>query len=496
MFNFLTDTEQRQLDFVTEMYKTKDWMRLAAYAQKLNCSERALRMDLHWINDHFKEFHIETSIHGIRLNFTQGKNLDLFYQYLLQHSTHYQILEYIFLYEGLSLAQLSDKFSISSSTLYRYIKEINTKLIRHDFQIESSSLSLEGNEEKIRLYYYLYFDERYRYTNWQGKVMDTQALNDLLRFFITFTHFQVDFAFYHVFKLVSSINLVRYRRHHKVDTSDASINFDEIIPDLTDHQDVFSSIEDKLGIAVSNEMIHQVFTPYVQDGFSLSYDRLVLKAKKNPQLAESIHYLDTFFTDLAERHDVSLTNKEELIFSLHNASHLEDQEPQAGHILYDQNQIFVDQISEVHPIFSEDLLQGMRDYRHFLGKADSQEGSNYFFYSAFVFWHNLVPELHSQLKKVRLAVISSLHRSHANMYKDFIEKHFTEQVTVEVFSALKFSQQSLEQMDCDVLVTNFYIPSSNDKEIVYMENTPSSQDKIKLEGVITKLLSQLKKQNS
>src|SRR5699024_10792957 len=176
------------------------------------------------------------SNNGIRLNVNENAGLISLYQYILDHSMAFNLLENIFLNEKKTIAELTEVLYVSSSTIYRLVDLLNNRLEDKNMHIETNPCRILGSEEEIRYFFYNYFHEKYSSLAWPYKSINEKGLNMLLDFFIEFTNIEVDFAYYNIFKTVSVVNLIRYKHGHYIDTSNIQINFDDIISDLTAFQ--------------------------------------------------------------------------------------------------------------------------------------------------------------------------------------------------------------------------------------------------------------------
>src|SRR5699024_4670178 len=137
---------------------------------------------------------------------------------------------------------------------------------------------------------------------WPYPNLDENGLDLFLNFFIKFTHMDTDFAYYNIFKTVAAVNLIRYKQGHFVDTSNIQINFNEIIPDLTVYQENFAYFEETNQVKVDNMLIQQIFTPYISEEFSLSYERLNEKTKTQEKLSVEVIFLNKMLENLSKTH--------------------------------------------------------------------------------------------------------------------------------------------------------------------------------------------------
>lgn len=97
----------------------------------------------------------ELSFSGNELVFqlNQPASLDKIICYLLVESPKYQLLDYLFIKKELNVQMLTNYLSMSDSTVFRKIKELNNLLKEYDLKIKNGRLI--GEELQIR---YLYFE--------------------------------------------------------------------------------------------------------------------------------------------------------------------------------------------------------------------------------------------------------------------------------------------------------------------------------------------------
>ena len=484
MIELLTASQKRRLQLILTLAHADQWVPLKKLSERIRASIRVLQDDLTFFKESFVPADIQTSNKGIRLRFNSGYNLQSLYQFFLNDSKAFQLMEWVFLKEGVGIPELADHLAVSVPTIYRMIDQINRSIAPFDFQIEKNPCRIVGKEERIRYFFYQYFDEKYSYLNYPFVSIDEETFDTFLNFFIDLTEIPADFAFYNIFKITSSVNLIRYRQNHFVSTEEIRINFDEIIPSLDVYMAEFKQIEEKLQVKISTGLINQIFTPYVQEGFSLNAERFYAKAEENRALKENIAFLNQILTGISDQNDISLSNKDRVIFALNNAAHLEYQEPQSGYILYNKNKYFARDVQRNFPKFYEDLYEGMKAYREYLNKPTTEVGIYFFIYTLFSFWENLIPELQKQFKKVQVVILSDQHVRHAQMLKDFILFELGSQVEVDIFTKNIVKRETLEALDFDLILMNFPLTSFKDKRSVYVENVPVFHDLVKIQAAV------------
>lgn len=70
----------------------------------------------------------------------------------VKESLKFQLLDYLYRNKEFSIVQLTTKFMISESSLFRKIKELNQLLAAFDLQIKNGQL--QGEELQIRYFYF------------------------------------------------------------------------------------------------------------------------------------------------------------------------------------------------------------------------------------------------------------------------------------------------------------------------------------------------------
>lgn len=480
MRRLLNQTENRQLLLAEILQDNENWITLFELSKILGCSVRVLKDDLAHFKNNITELPIETSNNGIRLNKVNNRGLKRLYQYILYHSTAYNLLEIIFLEDRISVVNLIERLYVSSSTIYRLIDQINEIMEERNFKIETNPCRIVGSESEIRYFFYNYFHEKYSGLEWPYINLDENGVDLFLKFFIDFSHMETDFAYYNIFKTVSAVNLMRYKQGYFIDHSDILINFDEIIPDLSPYQEDFAYFEANNHVKVNNTLIQQIFTPYISEKFSLNYERLIEKTKVQQDLSIEVTFLNDMLENLSKTHQLSLKNKETVLINTINAAYLEYKEPRSGYILHNYNQEFALKIKSEFPHFYEDLYQSTKNFRKIMKKPLTDDGIYFIMHIIFIFWEDLLPELRRKFDKIKILVISDCHVSHSETIKDVIEYEFNEQIVVDVFSEMKLDHDVLKQLPYDLIVANFPLPALENQRTVYVEDLPTFFDLAKI----------------
>lgn len=492
MEELLRSNEIRRLRIAEVLYEKEDWMTISNLAKELNVSVRILKYDIEKFKNLFDDFTIETSRHGIRLQFYKNKSLKTLYKNVLNQSTSFQLLETLFLEQNHSTFELADLLYISPSTLYRMIDHINSVVSRYNFQVETNPCRLVGDEKSIRTFYILYFYEKYTRLDWAYDIFD-EEIDQFLYFVLGVVNYEIDFALFNIIKLMTTVNYTRYKQNNLLPIDQFDLNTDELFPVFASHTDSLQYFEEKLHLSLNIDVINQLFVPFVFRNYSISQDRFLSKTKAYTEYADNFTFLSHLFDEIADKLQIPVWNKEEIIFGVINAVGLNTFDPRSSFVLHNRNKMFVDGIKQEFPEFYEPLQKSMNEFLKRSDLAGSDELENYLMYISYSIWKGLTLNLRKRHKKIKVLIVSNRHPSHSQMIKEFIEYELSDHLTLDIFDDLYLTETILENLDYDFIVANFPLPLLKSKNCICIENIPTFQDLTKIRNEIDDIyLSRLK----
>lgn len=488
--NLLSKAEKRRLDFLEILSYADHEITYTELSRLLNASVRVLKEDVLYFRKNFTSFSILQSEHAVEIRYKQNEGIKSVFQFFLEHSSAYQVLEGAFIYEGKSIDELEELLYISRSTIYRLIKKINLSTSKYDFKIQTNPIAIIGNEKNIRKFFYTYFYEKCSFKALPFFVKEEKTLDKFLKFHLQLTQLKDDFAYFEKFKTITAVNLARFQKNHHVETDHIELNFASAIPDLTPYADLFEEFEVVFQISYDDFAIKQIFTHYVDKEFSLTYEHLMHRAKQDEDIASEITKIREVLERVSKENNIPIPNIEKTISAFRNIIHLDYLEPDPGYILYNRDQCFIDELEENYPDFYRSLSSAIQELRAFYEKPPTQEGTNFYVYTVFTYWKGLVAELRRKTPKIRVMVISDRHFTHARMIKEFIDFEFSEQSDVEIYSSMELNYQILEELEHELIVTNFLIPEIEGKKTVYIKNLPTPRDLAELQNKMDKIIEE------
>lgn len=477
MREILQTDRRRRLELIELLYTYHGkWVTFKELAAKMDYSERVLKKDIAELKNSSSDFSLETSRSGIRLLFSPNSGIEKIYQSILKESFAFQFIEYLLYDETKSVEEMAELLFVSPSTLYRMIRKMNHSLKVFSVQISVSPCMIKGSEKDIRYFYSHYFLERYSYLDWPFRTIELENFEEFILFFITFTEVTISFPSFVRLKYMTAINLIRTRSQHYV-KNNGPTNFSEIIPDMAQYKSLFEPIEKNLQIPVNDYTIEQLFMNFVRNDFSISYSRLLEKVEKDSFTRRSFELLSVLVDELASTFRIPLTNREELLLALCNASSVIDKKPAApDYILFNKKKHFFDYLNNDHFSFMVFAEQSLSNYLEKIEKGHHDVMKHELLYLLITHWNNLIQELFKNQKIVSLLIISNYGTEHSKMLKDIMELHFKDLVSVNVYTEPQLSIEKLQSSRYDILIANFSLDPIQKKDVLCIEDIPTKRD--------------------
>jgi hypothetical protein len=156
---FLEKAEIREINIIRKLILEGGTVNYNDMIEFLAITRASLDKDLNMIASRFKSNEAKAQIifdgQIIQLEMDARYSFEQIYQLYLQGSVKAEIINYLYRYQEFSVLQLSQKLSISESSLFRRIKDLNTHL--KEFQIKIRNGRMQGEELQIRYFYYQFY---------------------------------------------------------------------------------------------------------------------------------------------------------------------------------------------------------------------------------------------------------------------------------------------------------------------------------------------------
>lgn len=159
----LEKKDKTQLSIVNYLMSSKHPVKQNDLIRDLSLTKYVFQSNLEELSNTFQKLHsnmriekrkIENRIYLTLINGDHG-GINKLYHFLLNNSTEYQLLLYFFKNKHRSICDISNKFNISETSIYHYLKELN--LFLDTFKIKIKQGMLQGDEINICYFYYHFF---------------------------------------------------------------------------------------------------------------------------------------------------------------------------------------------------------------------------------------------------------------------------------------------------------------------------------------------------
>lgn len=482
MRNVLEANERRKLEVIEHLYISGKWLTLKELAQKTASSERVLKQDMLQLREQFSKEVLQTSHRGIRLVLPPHKNIDDIYRFVLENSLAFNFIEKLIYDETKTVAELAEELFVSSSTLFRLIKKMNSALAEYYVQIQTNPCKLiSESEDTIRYFYISYFSERYNSLEWPYKTIEQNSFEQLLFLLAKLNHIPLDFADFKRLKLWTAIPFLRAQQGNY--TVIKSNNYSKMIPDFSKLQPEAGMIEKKLAITLDKTFIEQVFSILINNHFAFSYESLMKEAKNDPNVDKNVSYLAALLHNLSSQIGILIPNPEHLLKEMYNISHLAFKSKKGQYpppfILFDQKKFFVLSIEELFPDFIKASFAALNLYEKKIQETYSESAKYEIIYNLIVHWNHLLPELYNQKEKIRLLIVSDFDLEHAKMIQELLHHYFKQEIKTEIYAKPIFSMNEIKKQPHDILVTTFTLANEAtaiEENCICIQNIPTKHN--------------------
>lgn len=123
--------------------------------------QRTLWTDVNMLKDLCRPVEIISSSKGIELFIPKNYNEKYIYRRLLEHSTEFQVLEYLLFHSVDNIQQLCDHFYTTPPITRKIIRHINRTLHKFQLEINLKDFMIYGNMENQASLYFTLFQEKY-----------------------------------------------------------------------------------------------------------------------------------------------------------------------------------------------------------------------------------------------------------------------------------------------------------------------------------------------
>ncbi|GCF95517.1 hypothetical protein NRIC_34080 [Enterococcus florum] len=279
----------RRVTIIESLYYSESFLSSDQLIDQLDCSLPALINDIRYLNNDDTPLQIRKHKGLYHLDFDPGSSIDTYYAGVLNKVLEFQILEGLFFERLTCIQKFSAQLNCSFSNLQRYLKKIDSGIQQWDFHIYHRPLRIEGNEEMIRQFYYLFFKEkRMPFKNYGFSERLLQGVDKFIHLLMQEnnvtnnmnTHFQLLHHFL--------IALHRITKEHHLDTHLPNSSAVKLGSEI-DQFNLRCLIERELKIPFTDQLMKECLWPLLSDKIVLNAEQQNTQRNKNLYLAAFYH---------------------------------------------------------------------------------------------------------------------------------------------------------------------------------------------------------------
>lgn len=409
------------------------------------------------------------------LKIPDNYSISYLYSAILKNSLEFQILEKLF-FKQKNITTSNDFASslfISPSTLRRKITQINIKMKKQPFYIDSRSLKIVGEEAAILNFIIFYIFERYPIHSEAFKSIEFKTVSQALIFFSKIKQIKIDFPNLH--KATVVILALFYRSKN----TNTPLNiYDDSHLNLSEEEKKYetklnSFFLKKYPKRKSFQLINSLYNFFLP----ATYENLLLKS----QNSNDLNYIIRSFNDIVDSicskfHVPKPQNLKKIILSLSNIHYLQYGKP---FILYDKHHLYLEEMNKNHSIFISFFEKRIKNA---FGEIPNHQINSYAF-TLITQWSNLTTGLEAHRLKIRIAILFDFDTEYVNLLETEITKHLNGHCIIDNLSFKYIDDLIIDHQNNDLLLTNIPGISIPDKPVLCVPIIPSSTDWKNLENI-------------
>ena len=407
------------------------------------------------------------------LHFPAGYALPYIYSRFLEASSRISLLELLFFKESLSYAELCEQLFLSESTVQRSIKAINRVLRPHGFYIATNPVRIVGHEGAISNFFIVLFSEKYSIPSDAFPQPKQRAVQAILVQWLEQNKIELNFP--DINKLTVWL-LVAFQRLASKEATDAITS---PIQGLEEYEAPNREAESmfRLGFRESFQQnrLLQAVNMIFPGGYALSYPFVQKSCEEFPENKAAYDCAIALIHRLSAYLELPVHNHESLVTDLFNLLLIGRHLKLPQFILHDEKRFFfkmaTEQEKELFYILEEALEEICLP-----GYTWQQSDYYELFYIITTHWSNLLPGLHQQRKKCRIALVFDTDQEHSRYIKRQLEYHFKERVVIEILQYAGFAALKESAKNYDLLLTTIQAPAPDIENLLCIRLMLASQD--------------------
>lgn len=484
MRNLLSKSHLRQLE-IFEYLVDYPSISITKLSKFIKVSEKTLRLDIQELNNLIAPSQINASqFSGLSLELSAEASIESIYSLFLFSSTEFLIIEQIFFKKFKTLDHLAESLFISTSTLRRLITTINKHLATIDFQIDSQSLDLIGDENQICNFINYYLEEKYRDSSAIFSKTQIDALSQLLIHISNIGNLPMNYPILERLRMINMIILTRIKNGHHFSYTSKQLN--QIPKDIINNPFVQKLFKATFSITLTDNVFYQLFFFFFNKKYCQTFQQLEDLAKQDPATREFVESLIAFLENISADLSIQLKNKNELVVKLYNIDTLHYGDT---YILYNKYHTFTQLVTHDYSNLYKFIKKEVSQNLPIKNKNWSKNDINRLFYMLITYWDGLATGIEKKVKVFSVGLFFDTDVKHMNLLKDQLSYFFNNRLTFTIISELTTSDLKANACNFDILLTNLFNIQIENTKTITLPLAIQTSDLKKIDEVYLELLN-------
>lgn len=481
----LSKSHLRQLELL-EYIENYPATSLKKLGKIINISEKTLRQDIQELNQLLAPNLVDTSpIYGATLQLNSETSIESVYSLFLFASTEFLIIEHVFFKKFKTLDYFAETLFISTSTLRRMIETINKTLSSLNFQIDSKSLDLVGNERQICNFMIHYFEEKYRDTSAIFPKFQIKALNQLLSYALKAENMPLNYPDMEKLRIWSLVILYRIKAGHRFTYT--TEQHSQIPKNIISNPLIKRLFKVTFSIDLTEDVFFQIFYFFFNKDYCRTNKQLQALMKQNSKIENFVISLNLFLENISTKLAIKLKNKEQLVLNLYNLDTLYYGN---SYILYNRFQVFIELSTHDYSNFYQFIKNEINHNLPIKNKNWSQDAINNFFYMLITHWSDLAHGIEKKIKIFSVGLFFNTDIEHMKMLEYQLSYFFKNRLTFTIINALTVNELKKSLRNYDILLTNLFNIKTKDTKVIVLALSLHTSDLKKIDNAYLELLNQ------
>ena len=472
MRDILSDKEKRQLALLDALLE-EPTATLLQISKVSGYPVRTLSDDISKLNALISPSKIISNTAGLSLFIPANSSPREIYSRFLNESREYQLLQYLFVNETDSLADISDNLYVSESTLKRMIHTLNTKFAVFGVSIKSAPYRLSGDETMISLFCTAILNQTNLTDNYLISEKQQHSLVNLCSaaaktYQINLTYPMVTTLCHWIF-----VRLTRIKHGHHMPPPQENI---AMLPPVNPSSCKFleniqtDEIRELFGIQITPDIVYEIFYLYANSGYAHNEKDLLKIISKSPRHKNLYESIKLTLKKISEGLDIPLYGTQKLLLNLFNYQ----QPPNTPvYAIYDKNAVFLNgfkkENEKIYTIVS-------RAVSEVYGDTLPEYEKSAVIYKLITHWPGIMEKAANNSPPITVGIFFDADKENAALVANLLRRYSKLDISVIIPDPVLDLEYSSIYKGLDLLITNIPGLEAEDLQIVCIQEYPSKRD--------------------